>query len=89
MKEGLSGENQELPLAVDNYLWDTERGYSGSSNFTGNTFSTNTTTAEQSGEHVRNIYEDGYQSWGGYHIKCRVKTTPLGHSARLRSSLML
>ena len=52
----------------DNYLWDTERGYSGSSNFTGNTFSTNTTTAEQSGEHVRNIYEDGYQSWGGYHI---------------------
>ena len=53
----------------DNYLWDTERGYtSGDTNFTGHTLSTNTTTAEQSGEHVRNIYEDGYQSWGGYHI---------------------
>ena len=52
----------------DNYLWDTERGYSGSSNFTGHTLSTNTTSIEQSGEHVRNIYEDGYQSLGGYHI---------------------
>lgn len=53
----------------DNYLWDTERGYSdGDTNFSGNTLSTNTTSAEQSGEHVRNIYEDGYQSWGGYHV---------------------
>ena len=53
----------------NNYLWDTERGYtSGDTNFSGHTLSTNTTTAEQSGEHVRNIYEDGYQSWGGYHI---------------------
>jgi hypothetical protein len=53
----------------DNYWWDTERGYtSGDTNFSGNTISSNTTTAEQGGEHVRNIYEDGYQSWGGYHI---------------------
>ena len=53
----------------DNYLWDTERGYSdGDTNFTGHTLSSNTSSAEQSGEHVRNIYEDGYQSWGGYHV---------------------